>query len=331
MTDQPPRESQGPTSESMAPALIQHHQRVWGAARVILVAAVLYFVLHALVRRFSAVSWGQVQFSPYFLAAALVSALLMRLVGMAAYRFLIASFCGRLGWQQVSAIAWIPAMAKYVPGRFAGVVGALWLLRRCGVSAAVAAGVVVARTALVVLSGFMVAAPLTLWEPMRERLPLAWLLYGATLGSSIVCLHPRCFGAVANLLLRRLGRERLAAVPRLRDYGVPLFLTLCRRMLAGVELWFVARAIAQVPLQVAPMLASAAALAHTAGLLAFFAPAGIGVREGVYLLVLGPLLGPSPAALVAVLARLVDVCGDLIAGGAGLLALRHSPQGLTPP
>ena len=60
------------------------------------------------------------------------------------------------------------------------------------------------------------------------------------------------------------------------------------------------------------------------GLLAFFVPAGIGVREGIFIMLLGPLLGPGIAAMATVLARIVATCVDLILGGTGVCMLRRA-------
>ena len=66
-----------------------------------------------------------------------------------------------------------------------------------------------------------------------------------------------------------------------------------------------------------PLFVCISALAGVIGFLAIFAPAGIGVREGILLLALTPVISAGPAALVAVLARLLSVSVNLALGGAG--------------
>lgn len=65
-------------------------------------------------------------------------------------------------------------------------------------------------------------------------------------------------------------------------------------------------------------------LAGVVGIVAFFAPAGLGVREGVLVGFLAPVVGSPTAAALAVLIRLVTVVTDVaflaLAEGLGLLA-----------
>ena len=58
-------------------------------------------------------------------------------------------------------------------------------------------------------------------------------------------------------------------------------------------------------------------LAWMAGTVAVGAPAGVGVREAILTLGLEPVLGPGPAAVVALALRLVTLGGDLLTALAG--------------
>jgi len=59
--------------------------------------------------------------------------------------------------------------------------------------------------------------------------------------------------------------------------------------------------------------------AHLGGIVAVFAPAGLGVRDAVLAALLAPALGPVEAAAVAVLARLWATLGDLAVAPLALL------------
>ncbi len=64
------------------------------------------------------------------------------------------------------------------------------------------------------------------------------------------------------------------------------------------------------------------AFAQIAGFLAFFAPAGIGVREGVLMVGLSPLVGSGPAIVVAAACRLWQTAMELAMTLVGLAMLR---------
>ena len=54
------------------------------------------------------------------------------------------------------------------------------------------------------------------------------------------------------------------------------------------------------------------ALGQIAGRVAVFAPGGIGAREGVTLLVLGPVLGTGPAVVLVALSRLLEMVAEVL-------------------
>lgn len=79
------------------------------------------------------------------------------------------------------------------------------------------------------------------------------------------------------------------------------------------------------------LLTGTLAIAWAAGFVTPGAPAGLGVREAVLVLALGPALGEPAALALAALYRLATLCGDLLLAGAASLVpdtapLRQEPQ-----
>jgi hypothetical protein len=155
-------------------------------------------------------------------------------------------------------------------------------------------------------------------------MPFGWLVGLAILLIGLVCLHPRIFTRLANLALLRLKRQprppRLATMPLLQAVAISLF----RSLFLAAALCFTAQSIAPVSPSAFPLFLGSASLASVAGFLAVFAPAGLGVHEGVYWLTLWPLLGPA-AALVAILFRLLHIISDILTALAALPMIAKSP------
>lgn len=83
----------------------------------------------------------------------------------------------------------------------------------------------------------------------------------------------------------------------------------------------------------AVILASAVPAAVVAGMLAFFVPGGIGVREGVLVLLCGPAIGPAPALACALALRILATARDVLCGLAVPLLVRierRAPADATP-
>jgi uncharacterized membrane protein YbhN (UPF0104 family) len=89
-------------------------------------------------------------------------------------------------------------------------------------------------------------------------------------------------------------------------------------------MWCLARCVTDVPISLVPAFAAAAAMAASLGFLALFAPAGLGVREAVFLAVLGPAIGGEHAAIVAVAIRLLYTLAEVGMALVGMVVLRHA-------
>ena len=218
-------------------------------------------------------------------------------------------------------VTWLPSLGKYIPGKFAAVAGAIWMLRQYGVPAAIGASVVMIQQGLAVLTGLMLAFPLCFWQPVHDRFPMAWVWSIILSIAGIACLHPRILGGVVNFALRRLRREPLRQLPSLPRYTVPMLLLIASWMTTGAATWLTARAIIPVSPSLLPLFAGANALAMSLGTLAVV-PAGIGVREGLLLVVLTPMTGPVASILVLVL-RLQSTIIELLLAAVSLLLLRR--------
>jgi len=312
-----------PSPEAGEAAAPRSWKRVlFAAVKWLLFTAVLVLVARALVNRFAEVSWSEIVFRPAWLAGA-AGVLLLAIAGaFLPIYLLLRQFGHRVPAVQVMASVWVAQLGKYLPGKVGTVVGVAWLLRRYKVPVAVSAGSAVMCDGLSAILSMLIALPLTLTEPIRSALPLAWLWCLVLAGAGLACLHPRVFGRLCNAVLRRLGKPPLARLPKFRDFGPVMLVLAAQYLVAGTSLWMLARSFADVRADTLPMLIGGGALAALVSLLSFFAPGGLGVYEGLLIAVVSPYLGGGDAAILAVANRFVrTVCEAFLAAG-GLVVLR---------
>jgi glycosyltransferase 2 family protein len=212
-------------------------------------------------------------------------------------------------------------LARYVPGNVWSYVGAVELARRQGVARRVTLAVMALTQVLSV--GVAVAAGLPVLLAERARLGRP-----ALLGAVVVA-------ALAGLAV--LFRGRLLALARRRVPGFdPAELTPS----AGTVVWlvagyaaywavtglaFAALVAALHPLAAGdvPLVVAAYAAAYAAGFLALLTPAGLGVREGVLVVALAPVLPAGPALVVALVSRVWMMLVELAGAAAAHLVARR--------
>jgi uncharacterized membrane protein YbhN (UPF0104 family) len=206
-------------------------------------------------------------------------------------------------------------LARYVPGNVWSYVGAVELARRQGVARRVTLAVMALTQVLSV--GVAVAAGLPVLLAERARLGRP-----ALLGAVVVA-------ALAGLAV--LFRGRLLALARRRVPGFdPAELTPSAGtvvwLVAGYAVYWAVTGLAFAALVAAlhplaagdvPLVVAAYAAAYAAGFLALLTPAGLGVREGVLVVALAPVLPAGPALVVALVSRvwmmLVELAGAAVA------------------
>jgi uncharacterized membrane protein YbhN (UPF0104 family) len=93
-------------------------------------------------------------------------------------------------------------------------------------------------------------------------------------------------------------------------------------MAYGMAFWSLSRGLGFEAALTPPTAVGVFALGYIAGLLALFAPGGVGVREAAFGLLLAPVMGPGPAVGLSVASRLLLTVMEVAAAGIADLAAR---------
>jgi uncharacterized membrane protein YbhN (UPF0104 family) len=218
----------------------------------------------------------------------------------------------------------VSMLAKYVPGGVWTPAARMVAMRREGVTdTALVGAAMFVEAALSAVSGVLVFV-LSLGSEKGADVPLAPLLAFTTL--LVVLLHPRIFNPLASRLVRRFGGDELPPV----RWGSLLLLLVFYSftwVVGGLGLLFIVRAVGNDPhFTSVAFLGGVSAVGAIVGVLAFFAPSGLGFREAtMYGLLLG--VTTSGAALAAtalnrIAITVVEALLFLVAGVGPWLARR---------
>ncbi|HEY4606007.1 MAG TPA: lysylphosphatidylglycerol synthase domain-containing protein, partial [Acidimicrobiia bacterium] len=212
-------------------------------------------------------------------------------------------------------------LGKYIPGKIFLYLGRLHFYVREGRPAGpvtLAFGVeFVGNLAAAVFT--VLVAGLTLDVPGFDR--FRWLLVAAMV-AFLTGLHPRPLGwliAGAARLLRRQPFPVTLTYPQLLRY---LALYVMNWLLFGGTLFVFIRSFYLVEPSSILYLTGAFSLAGMIGILAFFTPSGLGVREGVLALFLNQVMPTSVAIVASVASRIWLTVVELVGAGLVYLAVR---------
>jgi hypothetical protein len=212
-------------------------------------------------------------------------------------------------------------LGRYIPGKLWQVIGLAAAARDIGVAAGLAVAAAVIALALMVSTGALVGVVLAPdVAPRRLAVGTAALLAGGLL---IAVARPAWIASGLRRLPRALGCSEVAS-PTRATVARWIALFSAAWVAHGAAFALFASSLGDVAWRDAPRLAGAFALAYVGGLLAVFAPGGIGVREGI----LGQLLGSAgadvPAHVVAIASRLWAMAGEIVVLAVAAVVQRRS-------
>lgn len=219
----------------------------------------------------------------------------------------------RLRWRDATRIWTLSNLGRYLPGKVWAIVGLAALAQAAGVSGWAATAAALAMQVLSVGTGAGMAA-----AAAPDAVNPAWLAVALGLVALTVA------ALASPPLVRRLSRAAAGpltsgfAVPRRGPLLLATAVTLGAWAGYGFALWLLARGVLATPHGLTPWRAAGAfAASYVVGLLAVFAPGGVGVREGMLFGLLQPTLGAADAFALAVASRVLLTGTELAAAGLG--------------
>lgn len=287
--------------------------------------AIVGFVIRYLVRNWDEVravpiAW---QLDPVLLAVGVVAVILVFGLLAGAWRSFLTGWGYRLPPWTAARIWLLSSMAKYLPGKVWALAGMAVMAKQHGVPAWVATGSsLILQVVSIGTGAFVVAAGGSRMLEGADGITLGMVVSAAALSAIVVVVV-----LYRPLLHRVLGRFGLSteASPSPRRTAVATLANLLAWGGYGVAFWLFARGtMPDVPLTLGEAVTGNTA-AYVAGALAPFAPAGLGVREGVLVLVLQDRTGLGPALALAAVARIGMTIAEIVASVPFLLT-RSAPR-----
>jgi len=287
-----------------------------------LLAVMLYFVGAAIIERVSGLDWHGLNIDFRFLPLALLFLISGRILMGIFYERLLYLLNSPVPRSVAMSVCWVAGIGKYVPGKVAILANSVYLLSFYKIRAAVAAIIPVLNNGMAVLISLLLASPLLFSSWTYGQIPFSRMGFVLLIIAGCVALWPPFFLGMINILLGLMKRPRITVRLTFGQMFFPLCIILGQCLLTGLSTWCMARAVA--PLDAASILpiVSVNAMAGALGILALFAPAGIGVREGVFLVMLSQFVGEESAALLTICLRLLQIITDVLMAALGMAVFR---------
>lgn len=281
--------------------------------------ALAAFVWRAAARNWDAFRALEIDLTINLLLIALAAATVLVTYGLLiqAWRRVLAGWGERLPFGTAARIWTLSNLGRYVPGKIWSIAGLAVLARRAGASGWSAAGSAVAMQALAVGTGTAVAA---LAFPGALSLAQAAAALVAAVAAVGALTWDRVTRSVASLIAPQSDLRALPPATALAAAAI----TLVSWCAYGLAFWLLARGLLPAPALELRTAAGVFAAGYLAGLLAVFAPGGVGVRELVFVGLLAPSMGSGPALALTLGSRLLLTATE-VGAALGTIWLGRSP------
>lgn len=219
-------------------------------------------------------------------------------------------------------------LGRYIPGTAPWILGKIYFASKLGIPKSKLTVGSLLEAALQVLVFIALSLVLLMSDGRLSEIRDQYTFLLAT--AIILCIAailPPVFNTVMSFGYKALKRKSLNSDDRVSKRtiyrGVGLFIV--SSFINGVSLFLIAKAVdPTIGINDLFYIMGAGNLAAAIGMLAFFAPSGIGVRESIQLLLLSIIISPAYSLVIVVMSRIVEVLCDLMFYVCGMLVDRFS-------
>ena len=247
-----------------------------------------------------------------FLVLSFISVTVAHLLNMAVWYRLAHSYGLKVGYLKTGKAWVVSRLGRYVPGKIT------LLLVRFNLYKGMSKKSVGMATLTEYLSSLAASCLITMIAllSLPEKLPSYFIIVVAIgIVTLAVVLHPKILQRFGNAVLKKFKKQPIEDFPPYRKIIGYICAYLIPILFHGLAFFFLLNALGEVPFKYLITITGVYYGSALIGMAAIFTPSGIGVREGIMMLVL-PLIIAEPVVIVgAILIRLVTTAVELLLAG----------------
>ena len=197
-------------------------------------------------------------------------------------------------------------LGKYLPGKIWLLLGRFYYYESRGKSKkSISVSLYFEMVTVMMAGGIIFLAALVVFQEARSFYSgkqLWWLVPLFIL--ALASVHPQVLQKTINWVLIHYGREPISISISYLDVLWILFICIIAWSVGGIGFYLFVDSIYPVTPQYILFLTGALAISSTLGLIAIFAPGGLGVREGALVYLLSFMMATPVAVVISVLTRI---------------------------
>lgn len=276
-----------------------------------------FFLGRALYRNLGDMSAYQWNLKPQFLALSFICLLANLAIAAFAWKRVLLLFGVRLPFDQSFKITFVSGLGKYLPGKVWPYLSQIYLSGKAEISKSITLFSVLLLFGISSLVGALVfISSLFLWGVFSPLAILALLLAFSAL--TLMILSPSILNKMLRALIFLSNKLRPGFFPgelvirgRPRRVGEVVLIFAANWVVFGTAVHFLVNSFYSFDLTQSVILCGIFAVSVMSGIVSFFVPAGLGVREGVLSYLLASFVPVSTAVVISLVMRMWTTLGEL--------------------
>lgn len=296
--------------------------RVLTVVKWVAAVVALAFLVWSIARQWDAISRDFVRLDAGTIVLGVAATIVALVANMLSWRAMMSASGFRVRLAAASSIFFVGQLGKYIPGGVWSIAAQAELGRAHGLQRTGSAVAALASMLVSMVTAAVVGIVAVLLASSTGFATFWWLIPLIVVG--LVCLTPPVLGRLIAVAFRILRRPAQDTTLTWTGTVWSLVWSLVMWLAYGVQATLVLRVFGADSPTLFPVAVGAYAVAWLVGFVVVIAPAGIGPREGILVLLLGSVAGGSAPLALAVISRVFMTIGDVVLAGVGaLLAARH--------
>jgi len=275
---------------------------------------IFYFLGMNLRRNWGQVDFRQLHFNIRLLIASILFLWVHFLSSVLGWKLILDKLDVSLPFLKGIKIMFYSQLGKYLPGKIWTFTGRMYFCQKVGIPNSKTFISMVLELALTVLSGILIFL-ISLLLGSRFKMDINPFLLVIVAVLIITMIHPKILVRLINFFLRWLKKEQIKIDLNFSQIFVLTAYYCIIWFCFGIAFYFLINSVTFITPSKIPIITGSFAISSTIGVMALFAPAGLGVREGILSLLLSNFFPLSLAILLSLLCRIWVSIGELVMVG----------------
>ncbi|MEO0075546.1 MAG: lysylphosphatidylglycerol synthase domain-containing protein [candidate division WOR-3 bacterium] len=276
---------------------------------VFIIIIFFYFIIKSLYENWYNLKEAKLRFEIYYL---LLSYIMMFIT------FILVAFTWKKNLQMLNEnislitaikINAISVLPKYAPGKVWGIIGKVYLAKKEGISEHSSVITISLETILYLLSGIILFLVTSL-SIIKSN--FTYLYYLLIIPICLIAIYPPILIRITNFFLKLFKRPTIDIMPHYYQILILLLLYMLSWILQGIGVFFLISSFYSIPFKSILIISGLHAFSWVVGFLSIIAPAGLGVKEGIFSYFLSYILPVGIAAISSLLVRIWGTIGELL-------------------